>query len=163
MRTEGPDWRQMFQIDEQLREFVESGVAVIVGTGDAARRPHVIYGWGPRVHPGGTTIDFFIDRIRSDQALSDVGENPRVALTVTDPVSARSVQFKGAFRESGAPDETDEVWVARHREAFLVTTALIGDPPDIISALWTDEVVRMTFDVERAFDQTPGPVAGSPL
>jgi hypothetical protein len=41
--------------------------------------------------------------------------------------------------------------------------ALIGDPPEIIRSLWLDDIVRLTFDVDAAYDQTPGPEAGKPL
>ena len=49
------------------------------------------------------------------------------------------------------------------REAFVVSTSLIGDPPEAIRGMWMDGIVRLAFRVERAFDQTPGPGAGKPL
>lgn len=152
-----------FTIDADLKEFVESGVAVLVGTGDAQRRPHVTYGWGPRVRDDGSTIDVFLDEARAAQTLANARANGRVAMTIADPVSVRSVQFKGAFIEAGEPGEQDIAWVQSHREAFVVQTSLVGDPPAIIRGLWMDEVVRLSFHAEVAFDQTPGPNAGKPL
>ncbi len=152
-----------FAIDADLKEFVESGVAVLVGTGDAQRRPHVTYGWGPRVRDDSSTIDVFIDEARAAQTLANARENGRVAMTIADPVSVRSVQFKGTFIDTGEATPEDIAWVQRHREAFVVTTSLVGDPPAIIRGLWMDDVVRLSFRAELAFDQTPGPNAGKPL
>src|SRR5690606_25762358 len=104
-----------------------------------------------------------LDAARSGQALANLRSNGRVALTVGDPVSYRSIQFKGSFIGSGPPSEADEVWLAAYRESFLVNTSLVGDPPNVIHNMWLDEVVRVSMSVERAFDQTPGPVAGQPL
>ena len=153
----------MFTIDHDLKEYIESGVACLVGSGDRQGRPHIAQGWGPRVGEDGTSVDVFIDRPRSDRTLENLRENPRIAMTVAHPVTYRSVQLKGRYCDTGAPGEDDLAWVHRHRDEFLVSTTLIGDPPETIRKLWLDDVVRVSFDVERAFDQTPGPDAGKPL
>jgi hypothetical protein len=153
----------MYRINAELKEFIESGVAVIVATGSAEGRPHVRYAWGPRVHEDGSTVDVFLDAARAETTLTNLRDNGRIAMTVAHPVNYRSAQFKGLFRGEGDPGEDDLVWVERGREAFLVSTSLVGDPPESIRNLWLPEVVRVTFSVEQAFDQTPGPDAGRPL
>jgi hypothetical protein len=155
--------RKTFRIDSNLQEFMESGVAVIVGTGDLDGRPHVVYGWGPRARNGGKVVDVFLDTLRAEQTLADLELNGRIAMTLGEPVSYRSVQIKGNFIETAPPTPEDEAWVERHRADFSTTTALIGDPPTITANLWLDEVVRVSFAPEQAFDQTPGPDAGKPL
>jgi hypothetical protein len=152
----------MYRIDDDLKEFIESGVATIVGTGDADGRPHMTMGWGPRVTADGS-VDVFLDKERAAQTLADLEWNGRIAVTVVHPVTVRSVQLKGRYCESGEPDATDREWVERHREAFSVSTALVGDPPGVIKNLWLEETVRVVFEVDGAFDQTPGPEAGKPL
>jgi hypothetical protein len=153
----------MYTIHKDLREFIESGVAVIVATGNADGRPHVRYGWAPRFHDDGSTVDVFLDAPRAAITLRNLRANGRIAMTVAHPVTYRSAQFKGSFRGDGEPTNDDLAWVERGREAFLVSTSLVGDPPGSIRNLWMDEVVRVTFVVEQAFDQTPGPEAGRPL
>jgi hypothetical protein len=155
--------QKVFRIESELKEFLESGVAVLVATGDAAGRPHVTYAWGPRVGADGRTVDVFLDTARSGQTLANARANGHVAMTVAHPVSYRSVQLKGEFRESGDASDDDPAWVQRHREALVVSTSLVGDPPDSIRGMWMDDVVRLTFAVKRAFNQTPGPEAGKPL
>ena len=153
----------MFQIDDTVKEFVESGVAVLIGTGDSEACPHAAYGWGPRVRADRVSIDVFLDEARSERTLANLRANGRIAMTMTHPVSYRSLQLKGTFRESGAPDEADRDWVRQQREGFVASAALVGDPPAVIRNLWLEDVVRITFAVEHAFNQTPGAAAGAPL
>lgn len=155
---------RVFHIDDALARFVQSGVAVIVGTTTDDGRPHAAYGWAPRVGDRGRSLSLFLDAPRADTTLADLQSNGRIAVTVGDPVSYRSVQFKGRFQESGEASDADAVWLAAYREAFLVNTSLVGDPPTVIRNLWLDgPAVRITMTVDRAFDQTPGPTAGQPL
>ena len=153
----------MYEIGDDLKGFMESGVAVLVGTGDAEGRPRIDYGWGPRVRPDRVTVDVFLDVARADRALANLRENSKIAMTVADPVSYRSVQVKGVYRETRAVNDDDRAWVQQQREAFLTAATLVGDPPETIRNMWMDGVVRVAFVVDRAFDQTPGPEAGKPL
>ena len=137
-------------------------VAVLIGTGDAEHRPEGLGAWGPRVS-GDHSIDIFIDAERADRTLANLRDNGRIAVTLAYPISYRSVQFKGRIREIAAPTEEEREAVQKHREAFVVVTSLIGDPPETIRALWLEDVIRLTVDIEAAFDQTPGPLAGRPL
>jgi hypothetical protein len=119
----------MFVLDEELREFVESGVAVIVGTADRAKRPHVVMGWGPRVSASGDAVSIFVESSRAALTLADVEATGRMALTFASPVSYRSVQVKGPGNVAGVANEEDQAWIQRHRDRFSTETALVGDPP----------------------------------
>ena len=152
-----------FHIDEELKEFLESGVAVLVSTGDGHRRPHVMYGWGPRVREDATSLEVCLDRPRAAQTIANAEKNGHIAVTVAHPVYYRSVQLKGRFIGHADATAADRAWVASHHEAFVVATSLVGDPPEAIRGMWTDEFVKLSMAVDRAFDQTPGPSAGKPL
>jgi hypothetical protein len=153
----------MFVISADLKEFVESGVAVLIGTVGSDGGPRLAYAWGPRVHPDGQRVTVYVDEPRAAALLEGRALNPQVAATFTDPVSVRSVQLKGRILDVGEPTEAERAWVTRHREAFTASTSLIGDPPNVIRNLWMDRTVRVEFTAERAFDQTPGPNAGVAL
>ena len=153
----------MYVIDDELKDFLESGVAVVVATADAQGRPHVSMGWGPRIHDDRTGVTVFLDAARAAPMLRNLQATGRIAMTVGAPVSYRSVQLKGRSTAVKEPDEADRAWVQRHREAFTTSTMLIGDPPQAIRNLWMPEVVRVDFEADAAFDQTPGPEAGRAL
>jgi hypothetical protein len=152
-----------FHIDADLKEFLESGVAVIVSTGDGQRRPHVMYGWGPRVRDDSASLEVFVDKPRADQTIANATKNGQIAVTVAHPVSYRSVQLKGTFIGNDEATAADRAWIASHHEAFIVSTSLVGDPPEAIRGMWTEEFVKLSMTVDRAFDQTPGPEAARPL
>ncbi len=154
----------MFQIDDELKEFSEAGVAANVGSVGPDGRPQSGAAWGPRVHEGGTRITVYLDGPRAEPVLAGFRANGRIALTIADPVSYRSVQFKGHVTHIGDANEAEEQWVERHRNAFRTSVALVGEPPEVVRNRWMEApVVRVDFDVEQAFDQTPGPNAGMPL
>lgn len=153
----------MYRIDEQLKEFIESGVAVILGTADEAGRPEVSYVWGPRANAGDGSISLFLEEARSGRTLANAHATRRLAVTFADPVSYHSIQLKGTFTGVCAPDAEEDEWVQRHREAFATSTALVGDPQYGRRNYWMEGVLRIDMSVECAFDQTPGPNAGAPL
>jgi general stress protein 26 len=161
--TIGTDSEPSFPIDEELKSFIESGVAAVIATADCDGHPHMTFVWGPRVQPDGL-IHVFLEDARSSLAVEDLRENRQMALTLGSPVSYRSVQLKGRCTALGEAGPADQAWVRRHREAFATETALVGDPPQIIRNLWMEgPLTRIEFAADRAFDQTPGPDAGTPL
>jgi hypothetical protein len=153
----------MFRIDEELKTFIESGVVPVVCTANPAGRPHVMFAWAPRVSDDGSAILVFLDTERAARTLANLKATRRIALTLGDPISYRSVQLKGTYRSEGEPDASDRQWVQQQRGATAAALALIGDPPAVIRNLWLDDVVSILFEVEGGFDQTPGPNAGTPL
>jgi hypothetical protein len=153
----------LYRIGDDVKEVLESGCAVVVGTASAAGRPESMYAWGPRLQEDGSTLSVFIERQRIPVTLANARETGLVAIIVADPVSYRSVQLKGRFLRTGEASAEDEAWVQRHRESFATAVALIGDPERATRNYWMDDVVRFDVAVERAFDQTPGPGAGRAL
>jgi predicted pyridoxine 5'-phosphate oxidase superfamily flavin-nucleotide-binding protein len=152
----------MYRIDDSLKEFLESQVAAQAGTADTSGRPSIVNAWGPRVNPDGT-VSVFFDTRRAGQPLANLATNPRIADVFGDQISYRSVQLKGRWLATAAATDAEYAWVQRHRELFASATVLVGDSPDSVRNTWGEEVTRVDFAPESAFDQTPGPNAGVPL
>lgn len=153
----------MYVIDDALKELLESGVAITAATADEQGRPHLAIAWGLRVHPDQSTVTLYLETARSAFTLADLRSTKRIAVTVAEPVSYRSVQLKGRQVLICDATEDDHAWVQRHREAFMVSTALVGESPVAVRNRWMEDVFRVDFEVEQAFDQAPGPEAGKPL
>ena len=154
----------MFRIDEELKEFIHRGVAVVLGTASAEGRPHVTYVWGPKVLDSSAGLHVFLEVPRSERPVANLEATRLAAVTFAEPVSYRSFQLKGRY-QGVTPATSDEAsWVQRHRDAFASQTALIGDSPGVRRNAWMDApLLRLEIDVEAGFDQTPGPNAGHPL
>lgn len=152
-------------VGDDVKAFIESGVAVVVGTADGEGRPHAVMAWGPRVEAQGGLLRVFIDDATGEATFADLVPNARVAVTFGSPVSYRSLQVKGRLRELRPALGEEGAWVERHQEAFAVETALVGDPPHLIRNTWRQDATytAIAVDIEAMFDQTPGPDAGRPL
>jgi hypothetical protein len=154
----------MFSFDNDLKALVESNVAVVVGTTNAEKRPHVIYAWGPRVLEDRRSMQVFIEVPRAGPVIANLEATGLVAVTIADPITYRSIQFKGRFRAAVPAEQADVACVQRHREGFASVLAVVGDPRESIRNAWMEcALTRIELEIDRAFDQTPGPEAGRPL
>ena len=153
----------LYRVDDELKDFLESGVAAVVGTASADGRPHVARAWGMRVCEGREAMSIFLETARAAATLADLEATGLIAVTVASPVTYRSVQLKGRWSGKAEADSEDLAWVQRHRDAFATEAALVGDPPNVVRSRWMQDLFRVDFAIERAFDQTPGPLAGQPL
>ncbi|MGH2608914.1 MAG: pyridoxamine 5'-phosphate oxidase family protein [Tepidiformaceae bacterium] len=161
METRG---QRVFRIDDDLKNLIESGVAVVIGTTDAARKPNVNYCWGPRVLNSRHSLHLFLECSRATPTRENLEQTGAVAITVADPITYRSVQLKGRHITTEPATDEDLAWVQRHREAFSSATALTGDSPGVRRNAWMeDALLRFEVEISAAFDQTPGPNAGRPL
>jgi hypothetical protein len=149
-------------IDEDLKTFLHSDVAMVVGSRDAELKPEVTAGWGPRV-AGAQELEFFVDRPKSGQLLENLKQNRLLAVTCTSPITYRSVQLKGWCVAIAEPEPEDAPWLARHREAFAESVRARGLPAHVSRNMWSTEVVKLKLLVEERYDQTPGPGAGKKL
>jgi len=154
-----------FLIDDELRLFLESGVATVVGTADEAGRPHVCFGWGTRVIQDGTRLEVCVEPSRGAAVLRDAAATGAIAVTYASPTTYRSVQLKGRATSIVPGTTEDHARVQQQRDAFLSATSLVGDIPAIVKGHWAGEadLQRIEIEVARAFDQTPGPMAGRAL
>ena len=146
-----------------LAELVLQGVAVIVGTADAARSPAVTRGWGPRLTDDGGVLTLCVDAPEGSPTLANLRAGGPVAVTLSRPTSYLSVQVKGPLRALGAADEDALGIAAAHVAAFIEETSSMGVPAPVIRATVGTELVAVSVEVAERYDQTPGPGAGRAL
>lgn len=163
------DGKSSVSITDELKAFVESGVSVVVGTRDSACVPEAVRAWGPRVSRDKRSVSLCIARATSGRALKNLRDNGRLAATFALPTNYKTIQLKGRYVGTARPNRQDLAAVERHRNSFLASTEQIGVPRRFTEGLWQRELmespvmVKIRFVAEQAFDQTPGPDAGSML
>jgi hypothetical protein len=84
-----------------------------------------------------------------------------LAATATDVATLRSVQAKGPLVAVEAATDDDLAAVAAYKDSFfdaVLATDNVGR--DLMERMVPHTFVAATFDVEEAYDQTPGPAAG---
>jgi hypothetical protein len=150
-------------IDDRLKLHLESGVAVVVGTRDAGSSPEITRGWGARVLPDNSSMEVFVSRSAGAATLRNLQDNGEIAVVFCLPTSYKTVQLKGHIAETGEPTQAHCEWVERHKNAFATEAESVGVPRSLISNLICDDLVRIRFVVQQAFEQTPGPSAGGSL
>lgn len=156
------------RIDDELKAFLESGPSVIVGTRDVGLAPEITRAWGPRVSEDRRSVSVCVPLATSAKTLDNLADNGRIALACALPTTVKSVQLKGTCIETSEPDAADLAAVEEHREVFAARNERIGVPRHMVETLWRRELetspvlVKIRFVPEQAFDQTPGPDAGSP-
>jgi len=150
-------------IEQELQEFLESGVSVLVGTRDRRLLPEGARGFGLRVEAGGRELALFLPRAWSERTLANLRDNGRIAVVAARPADHRSVQIKGQVLEVREAGAADREAMGRYREVLVRDFGAIGYPPRVFHrlAVWPADVVRLR--VESLFEQTPGPRAGEPL
>ena len=149
-----------------LLAMMERGVSVIVGSRDAALRPSIMRALGSKVEDGGRKVTVFVSRRQSRQLVQDIAATGHVAAVFSEPSTHRTVQVKA--RRAGLRNATadDEPLLARYLASMEHEIQQVGFAPHMTRALLAhqlEDLVAISFEPEVAFDQTPGPRAGTRL
>ncbi|MGA7316857.1 MAG: hypothetical protein WBX22_23125 [Silvibacterium sp.] len=152
------------QISAGIRaHIIEDTGTILVGTRDAHLIPEITRGWGPTILPDCHTIDLCISLSAGAKTLDNLRDQEEIAVTFHQTVSYKTVQLKGRFLESG--DLTAQDWESFERQRNVLTeqAKAYRIPPNIGLRILPLDPVRIRFVVQQAFEQTPGPRAGSTL
>jgi hypothetical protein len=153
-----------FEIGAGIRtHIIEDTGTILVGTRDADLTPEITRGWGPTILPDRRTIDLCISLSAGAKTLENLRDQEEIAVTFHQTVNYKTVQLKGRFLESG--DLTRQDWESFERQKNILTeqAKIHGIPLNIGLRILPLDPVRIRFAVHQAFEQTPGPRAGSKL
>lgn len=150
-------------LDAGLAEFLQSGVAIVAATRDAANVPALTRGGGCRVSGDGQTLTIYVATDQAWQCLDNVRATGSIAVVFALPTNYESYQLKGVDARVVAIDEQDRERVRTYRSAFFGNLAKIGMPEKLSAGLLPDApegFVGLMFTPTDLFRQTPGPGAG---
>jgi hypothetical protein len=142
------------------------GVSVIVASSSAARVPSLMRAVGSHVADGGRQVTVYVSRSQASQLLDDIASSGQVAVVFSSPVSHQTLQLKSSQVTLRPMDVADLPILQRYRESMEQEVGAVGFPPTFTRAMLAhriDDVVAIGFRPEQAFDQSPGPRAGTPL
>ena len=149
-----------------LLAMVDKGVSVIVASRDAAGRPSLMRAVGSRIDPDGRALSVYLARRQSRQLLQDLATTGHVAVVFSEPSSHRSVQLKARHVHLRPVEADDRVVLQRYLASMEHELALIGISPPLTRAMLAhdfDDMVAVSFEPTQAYEQTPGPRAGTML
>ena len=146
------------------RELAERGCALVVGTVAPDGSPYASRGWGLTLTPATAGPVRLLLDAGDAVTLANLRRegDGRVAITGADVVTLRSFQLKGRVVAIEDADDADRAKVDRYCDDFFNDIeATDGTPRVLTERLRPAAYVAVTVEVEEAFDQTPGPGAGS--
>lgn len=154
------------QLSPEQLSMMARGVSVIVASRDAQLRPSLMRAVGSRVEDAGRTITVYLSRPQSRQLLQDIAATGHVAVVFSEPSTHRSVQLKASRVEVRNAGEADRPVLAAYLAAMEREIQQVGFAPPLTRAMLAhrlEDVVAVRFAPEQAFEQTPGPRAGTPI
>jgi hypothetical protein len=155
---------RFLQIDDGIRaHIIDDTGTILVGTRDANLAPEITRGWGPTILSDGHTMDLCISLSAGAKTLDNLCDQEELAVTFHQTVSYKTVQLKGRFLESGELTPQDWESVERQKNVLTEQAKVHGIPLSIGLRIFTLDLVKIRFVVQQAFEQTPGPAAGSTL
>jgi hypothetical protein len=150
------------KIPEDLVDFLESGVSILVGTRNAKNEPEATRACGARVSKDRERLDlFFPDWAK--RAPHDIAENGQIAVCFSRFLDNYSIQLKGEGAVVRDATDGERKLPERYLAAYGETLSMIGFPRALTTRIrgWPAKVV--SFAVRDIFLQTPGPKAGERL
>lgn len=150
-------------IDRALAGFLEGGLSIHIGARDARLQPSGARAAAVTVEPDGSHLLVYVPDLGASRILPDLESNGQAAISFGRPTDDRACQVKGtvtAIRKA-TPDERPVI--TAQWQGFMRQLELVGIPPDLALgwANWPAIVVRLK--VTAVFEQTPGPLAGTPI
>jgi hypothetical protein len=151
-------------IDKSLTEFLESGLAVHIGTRNGALRPNGCRVTAVRVEEQGRHLVAFLPKAATPAVLDDLQNNGQAAISFARPTDDRAVQVKGEFVAMRDAEPHEEAFVMGQWRALIGELDMIGLAPLTSTNTWLMwPCVAVTIRVTAIFSQTPGPEAGAVL
>lgn len=147
----------------ELAAFLESGLALVVGTTSAALRPDCAFGAGLRVHPDGCTVTLFLGTEPAATAIENLRANGAVAITASRPQDYRTFQLKGRAVRIEPVAQTERGVLLAYRQALVGQLEAVGWSPRLTRRLAVWPCVAVEVQVSAVYHQAPGPRAGAPV
>jgi hypothetical protein len=152
-------------LPDEVLEFVQSGVSVIVGVVGADGRAQAGRALATRVVSGGAfRLMYPADGNAAITASAQSG-GP-IAVTFSAPLSHRTIQLKAGSSRAEQLDPEDRISVEHQIDAFAAVLRVLGFPPPFVKSFCDNRsksISVLSFVPQTAYEQTPGPGAGREL
>jgi hypothetical protein len=150
-------------IDAELALFLQQGLAINIGTRDAALAPPAHRRHAARVEPDGTHVVVYVPAVGADAVLADLAHNGQAAVVFARPMDDRACQVKGTYVSHRPATADERALVGAQWNGFMQQLEMIGTPGESTRTWMTWPCVAIRLRVTALFNQTPGPDAGARL
>ena len=151
-------------LTDEIRDLLNGGVSIVLASRSAALVPSIARAKACRVTDGeARLLRVVVSVAQAGQLLDDVRDSGLVSATFSVPKTHRALQFKGNDARIEPIDADDRAAIERHVGAFAATIGHLGFSADFVHAFFASpaDEVAVVFAPSEAFQQTPGPAAGT--
>jgi hypothetical protein len=150
-------------IDRALAGFLEAGLSIHIGVRDAHLQPSGARAAAVSVEPDGGHMLVYVPDLGASRILPDLEATGQAAVSFGRPTDDRACQVKGIVTSIRQATADERAIITAQWQGFMRQLETIGIPRDVTLgwATWPAVVVRLR--VTAVFEQTPGPLAGTPL
>jgi hypothetical protein len=153
-------------LDAEQGAWMQSGVcSIIIASHDPRNRPSLGLAFGCRLSEGRDAVVVFLREAQSHDLLVDLRAGRQVSALFTQSLTTRALQLKAPRAREVALQPGDLEMLERFA-SLLAKEWSIAQPEAFTLALMSrecDALAAFELSPTEAFDQTPGPRAGSPL
>ena len=152
-------------ITEELAEFCQTGVSIVLGSQARSGRPLVARGLACRIDTDGT-MRIVLREPSNAGLISAVTAGAAIAATFTKPETHRSIQFKASHASLLPITQEDGPATVTQTARLSAELMDVGYTKELAlhyCAYEPFELCAIEFMPETAYVQTPGPSAGSAL
>jgi hypothetical protein len=144
-----------------IAEYLDSGVSMVGASADEQLVPEVFRMWGASLDAGGVLRAVISSDAR--QTFEHARKGSLLCMTFADVLNLRSIQVKGrCIRDAEHPGPADLALMERYEAVLYPKAAPDGGPPAaLLNAIRPRSVFAVSIEVEEAYEQTPGPAAGT--
>jgi len=145
-----------------IAAFLDSGVSMVGASANAELEPEAFRMWGASLSEEGLLRALVSSDARNTYEHVEAGT--ALCMTFADPLNLRSIQIKGhSLGAAEPPGPGDLASMEGYEDLLRPKSRLNGTPPGLLDAIRPRSVFVISIVVEEAYDQTPGPSAGTRL
>jgi hypothetical protein len=146
-----------------LISFLEHGVSIHMGTRNARLEPNGVRVIAVVVDADRQHLTAYVPAVDAAAVLADLNANGQVALAFARPADDRACQIKGERVSIRDAEPSERTRVQDQWQELVTQMQMVGIPPEATQGWTTWPCIAVRLRVTAAFDQTPGPGAGSRL
>ncbi|MGE5338810.1 MAG: hypothetical protein ACM3PU_13355 [Gemmatimonadota bacterium] len=156
-----------FTLDERHAEFIlRPHTSVAVASRAANNVPSLFKAAACRVSPDRRRVTLYVDQQLAASVLRDLRAGSPVAAVFTEPGTHRSIQLKGERADIGSATPADREYARERIESVVVHLTALRYPEAGVRCYFhfvPEQLIAVSFTPTAAFEQTPGPGAGTRL
>jgi len=150
-------------IDRALAGFLEEGLSLHIGARDARLQPSGARAAAVAVEPDGSHMVVYVPDLGASRILPDLEANGQAAISFGRPTDDRACQVKGTVTAIRKATQDERRIITAQWQGFMRQLELVGIPSDIALGWANWPAIAIRIRVTAVFEQTPGPLAGTPL